>query len=120
MSFFTIKIKKQDTIVRVFDNSKKAERFINMMQNRGYELVNMSDGKKDYSLGKGLVAGALLGPVGLIFGRGKSRITVTMKLKNKAAEKGGTDDLEKLAELKAKGVITEEEFAAKKKQILGI
>lgn len=30
------------------------------------------------------------------------------------------NDLEKLAELKDKGIITEEEFAAKKKQILGI
>ncbi len=30
------------------------------------------------------------------------------------------DDLEKLAELKQKGIITEEEFAAKKKQILGL
>jgi membrane protease subunit (stomatin/prohibitin family) len=29
-------------------------------------------------------------------------------------------DLEKLAELKEKGIITEEEFAAKKKQLLGI
>lgn len=29
-------------------------------------------------------------------------------------------ELEKLAELKSKGVITEEEFAAKKKQLLGI
>lgn len=32
----------------------------------------------------------------------------------------GLDDLEKLASLKDKGIITEEEFAAKKKQLLGI
>lgn len=30
------------------------------------------------------------------------------------------DQLEKLAELKEKGIITEEEFNAKKKQILGL
>ena len=36
------------------------------------------------------------------------------------ANSGGIDDLEKLAELKQKGIITEEEFIAKKKQILGI
>jgi hypothetical protein len=30
------------------------------------------------------------------------------------------NDLEKLAELKDKGVITQEEFSAKKKQLLGI
>ncbi|HLP51002.1 MAG TPA: PH domain-containing protein [Chitinophagales bacterium] len=30
------------------------------------------------------------------------------------------NDLEKLAELKAKGILTEEEFAAKKKQLLGL
>ena len=32
----------------------------------------------------------------------------------------GADELEKLAELKEKGIITEEEFAAKKKQLLGL
>lgn len=32
----------------------------------------------------------------------------------------GLDDLEKLAALKEKGIITEEEFKAKKKQILGL
>jgi hypothetical protein len=31
-----------------------------------------------------------------------------------------TDELEKLAELKEKGILTEEEFAAKKKQLLGL
>lgn len=37
------------------------------------------------------------------------------------ADSGGdyTQELEKLAELKDKGVITEEEFQAKKKQLLG-
>jgi len=33
---------------------------------------------------------------------------------------GELDSLEKLADLKQKGIITEEEFSAKKKQILGI
>ena len=37
-----------------------------------------------------------------------------------AASQHGLNDLEKLAELKAKGIITEEEFTLKKKQILGI
>ena len=32
----------------------------------------------------------------------------------------GLDDLEKLANLHEKGIITEEEFNAKKKQILGL
>jgi len=36
------------------------------------------------------------------------------------AEPDYTAELEKLAELKAQGVITDEEFEAKKKQILGI
>jgi hypothetical protein len=36
------------------------------------------------------------------------------------AKSSGLDDLEKLAELKEKGIITEEEFNAKKKQILGL
>lgn len=37
-----------------------------------------------------------------------------------AAPKSGIGDLEKLADLKSKGIITQEEFDAKKKQILGI
>jgi hypothetical protein len=36
------------------------------------------------------------------------------------AEPDYTAELEKLAQLKAQGVITDEEFEAKKKQILGI
>jgi hypothetical protein len=32
----------------------------------------------------------------------------------------GTDEIEKLASLKAKGIITEEEFTKKKSQLLGI
>ncbi len=35
-------------------------------------------------------------------------------------EEGYTDELEKLSDLKVKGVITNEEFEAKKKQLLGI
>lgn len=34
--------------------------------------------------------------------------------------RSGLDELEKLAELKEKGVITEQEFTAKKKQLLGL
>lgn len=39
---------------------------------------------------------------------------------NNQATSGGLGDLEKLAELKDKGIITEEEFNAKKKSILGL
>jgi membrane protease subunit (stomatin/prohibitin family) len=46
----------------------------------------------------------------------QAKIQAAKALANSAA----LADLEKLAELKAKGIITEEEFTAKKKQILGI
>ncbi|MBI2593259.1 SHOCT domain-containing protein [Candidatus Daviesbacteria bacterium] len=36
------------------------------------------------------------------------------------AQSGGVGDLEKLAELKDKGIITQEEFEQKKKQLLGL
>ncbi|TYP95432.1 Uncharacterized membrane protein YhaH, DUF805 family [Fodinibius salinus] len=39
---------------------------------------------------------------------------------NENTQNHGLDDLEKLADLKDKGIITEEEFVAKKKQILGL
>ncbi len=35
-------------------------------------------------------------------------------------EEGYTDELEKLSDLNVKGVITNEEFEAKKKQLLGL
>lgn len=38
----------------------------------------------------------------------------------KNSSNNGLDDLEKLAELKSKGIITQEEFEAKKKSILGL
>jgi hypothetical protein len=39
---------------------------------------------------------------------------------NKPKTNDSYDDLEKLAKLKDQGIITEEEFAQKKKQILGL
>ena len=51
----------------------------------------------------------------------KSMIEMKMKeQRSKTVGRSGTiDDLEKLAQLKDKGIISEEEFKAKKKQILG-
>ena len=40
--------------------------------------------------------------------------------KVRSTQNFGLDDLEKLSDLKNKGILTEEEFAAKKKQILGL
>jgi len=47
----------------------------------------------------------------------KQPVTVT---ENKPRTNDSYDDLEKLAKLKDQGIITEEEFAQKKKQILGL
>jgi len=41
-------------------------------------------------------------------------------IKSEVSKENNLKDLEKLAELKEKGIITEEEFQAKKKQILGL
>jgi hypothetical protein len=49
----------------------------------------------------------------------ESQIEDTRLNKNKQIT-SGIDDLEKLADLKQKGIITEEEFLTKKKQILGM
>lgn len=43
-----------------------------------------------------------------------------MARRQEAADLDATIELEKLATLHRKGVITDEEFAAKKKQILGL
>ena len=43
-----------------------------------------------------------------------------MKARPEGERKSGLDDLEKLAELKQKGIITQEEFDKKKKEILGV
>lgn len=51
----------------------------------------------------------------------KLKEAVEKKIKEgSTAPKPGLDELEKLAALKDKGIITEEEFQAKKKQILGL
>jgi hypothetical protein len=42
------------------------------------------------------------------------------EIENKKAMEHSINDLEKLAELREKGIISEEEFEAKKKQILGL
>lgn len=47
----------------------------------------------------------------------ESRIS---EIENQKITNESINDLEKLAELKEKGIITEEEFSAKKKQILGL
>lgn len=43
-----------------------------------------------------------------------------IRKKSTAGRSGGVDELEKLADLKKKGIITDAEFEAKKKQILGL
>lgn len=52
-----------------------------------------------------------------------NRTINSVKLINADSQKGSTnqyDDLEKLAELRDKGIITQEEFSEKKRQILGL
>ncbi len=71
---------KKKTIIETFKKTKDAEKFVNKMQKQGYKLVDLSDGKKHYSITKGAGAAVLLGPLGLIAGHGKNRITVTMTL----------------------------------------
>ncbi len=72
------KISTDQTKIKVFKKAKDAEKYINKMQGDGYTLVDLTDGKKHYSITKGVGASILLGPLGLIAGRGKNRITVTM------------------------------------------
>ena len=53
------------------------------------------------------------------FEEAKSRIEARMNEGN-SPKHNSLDDLEKLAELKSKGIITQEEFDLKKKSLLGI
>jgi Short C-terminal domain len=48
------------------------------------------------------------------------QVTEPMQYEEAPAEPDYTAELEQLAQLKAQGIITEDEFHAKKKQILGI
>ena len=50
----------------------------------------------------------------------EAKETILRLLSSPSPSNSGVDDLEKLSELKEKGVITEEEFQQKKKQILGL
>ncbi len=58
--------------------------------------------------------------IGIKFSGIAERAKGLVKGHQKTLSSSDTEALEKLAELRAKGIITEEEFATKKKQILGI
>lgn len=55
-----------------------------------------------------------------LFAEAKKLIEERINAVNSPAKNSGLDDLEKLAALKEKGIISEEEFQAKKKQLLGL
>lgn len=55
-----------------------------------------------------------------LFSEAKKLIEERINAANSPAKNSGLDDLEKLAALKEKGIISEEEFQAKKKQLLGL
>lgn len=55
-----------------------------------------------------------------LFNEAKKLIEERINAINSPAKNSGLDDLEKLAALKEKGIISEEEFQAKKKQLLGL
>ncbi len=55
-----------------------------------------------------------------LFNEAKQLIEERINSVNSHAKNNGLDDLEKLAALKEKGIISEEEFQAKKKQLLGL
>lgn len=55
-----------------------------------------------------------------LFAEAKKLIEEKINAVNSTAKNSGLDDLEKLAALKEKGIISEEEFQAKKKQLLGL
>lgn len=55
-----------------------------------------------------------------LFNEAKKLIEEKINAVNSPAKISGLDDLEKLAALEEKGIISEEEFQAKKKQLLGL
>ncbi len=55
-----------------------------------------------------------------LFAEAKKLIEERINAVNSPAKNSGLDDLEKLAALKEKGIISKEEFQAKKKQLLGL
>ena len=55
-----------------------------------------------------------------LFAEAKKLIEEKINALSAPAKNSGLDDLEKLAALKEKGIISEEEFQAKKKQLLGL
>lgn len=55
-----------------------------------------------------------------LFAEAKKLILEKINVGNSPAKNSGLDDLEKLAALKEKGIISEEEFQVKKNQLLGL
>jgi len=84
-----------------------------------FTIIGLIIGLPTFFIGVIFLAWGLMG--------GKKRIVVELPGDKKRKEPdqirsrlGDLDELEKLASLKDKGIITEEEFNTKKKQILGI
>lgn len=76
-----------------------------------------------------LAVGALAGTAGYAMGRRGGKQSAEpqpaaqaqpAESSSETAEPDYTAELEKLAQLKSQGILTDEEFAAKKKQILGL
>lgn len=59
-------------------------------------------------------------PVGLMSKKKLEEAIFRAKRGDAPVQSSGVQDLEKLAELKAKGLVTEDEFNQKKKQLLGL
>ena len=83
---------KKTTVIESFKNAKKAEKFVNKMQKKGYVLVDLTDGKKHYSIVRGVGVGMITGGIGLVAGRGRSRFTVTMTLKDEKSLATGENE----------------------------
>lgn len=67
------------TKIETYKNEKVANKKIKAMTMRGWEVVNVSGQSGTYSIAKGGAGALLLGPIGLIFGRKKSKVIVTYK-----------------------------------------
>ena len=100
----------------------------------GYRPTSQSWAQGSYGCGSFLVAlllavvlvGILIF-IYMLFVKPEGTLTVTYQLQDAATPIGGSastssvaDDLARLADLRAKGILSDEEFAAKKKQLLGL
>lgn len=118
-------------LTRTYKANKKGEKLLRdeskILTENGYEFASQSEDGGHIHAGRILLTGGLSVFAGRRGIRSQKEVTITYQLKGATPvpteasdEPDALDQLERLAKLRDDGVITTEDFEAKKRQLLGL